>query len=154
MEDNGRATNDIVFDEMMQVAVGSVKDGEVGVRWKVVEEIQQCQTRNAYAIFEPIDGLAAVESGLFCNGSDERRHVSVVVPDEKVPHRHNSFVAPRRLTASVIVVRYSLVLQLAEEDRLWRERTISNFPTPSIYSYGKCPFCSSHAYSFRYLASS
>ena len=120
MEDNGRATNDIVFDEMTQVAVGSVEDGEVGVRWKVVEEIQQCQTRNAYAIFEHIDVLAAVESGLFCNGFDERRHVSVVVPDEKVPHRRNSFVAPHRLTASVIVVRYSLVLQLAEEDRLWR----------------------------------
>ncbi len=40
MEDNGRATNDIVFDDMMQVAVGSVEDGEVCVRWKVVEEIQ------------------------------------------------------------------------------------------------------------------
>ena len=39
----------------MQIAVRPVEDGEVGLRRKIFEEIEQCQSENVYAIFEHID---------------------------------------------------------------------------------------------------
>ena len=36
----------------MQIAVRLVEHGEVGLRRKIVEEIEQCQSGNAYAVFE------------------------------------------------------------------------------------------------------
>ena len=41
---DGRTTDDIVFDEKVQIAVRLVEDGEEGVRRKFVEEIEQCQS--------------------------------------------------------------------------------------------------------------
>ena len=41
---DGRTTNDIVFDEYVQIAVRLVEDSEEGVRRKSVEEIEQCQS--------------------------------------------------------------------------------------------------------------
>ena len=43
----GRTTDDIVFDEYVQIAVRLVEDSEEGVRRKFVEEIEQCQYRDA-----------------------------------------------------------------------------------------------------------
>ena len=36
VEDDGRATDDVVFDELVQVAVGSVEGDEVCVGWEAV----------------------------------------------------------------------------------------------------------------------
>ena len=128
MEDDGRATDDVVFDELVQIAVCLIEGDEVCVWWETVEEIQQRQPRDAYTVFKYIDVLVVVECGLFVDCLEKGRHVTVIVPDEIVPHRRHSIVAPHRLTASVIGVRYSLVLQLTEEGRLGRQSAIVQFP--------------------------
>ena len=58
-------------DKLVQIAVRLVEHGEVGLRRKIVEEIEQCQARNACAVFEHIDGLLLVEGELFVNGLEE-----------------------------------------------------------------------------------
>ena len=39
VEYDGRTTDDVVFDEFVQVAVRPIEDGEVVVRRKVVEQV-------------------------------------------------------------------------------------------------------------------
>ena len=82
--------------------------------------MEQREAGNAYSIFEHVDVLMFVEAGLFCDGFEEGRHVTVVIPHEKVAHRLHLVVVPDGLAASVIGIRYSLVLQLTKEGRLWR----------------------------------
>ena len=49
---DSRTTDDVVFNKLVQIAVRLVEDGEVGLRRKIFEEkIEQCQSGNAYAIF-------------------------------------------------------------------------------------------------------
>ena len=79
-----RTTDEIVFDEWVHIAVRLVEDSEEGVRRKFVEEIEQCQSRDAYAIFEHIDVLLFVEGKLFVDGFEKRYDVAVVIPHEKV----------------------------------------------------------------------
>ena len=55
----------------MQIAVRLVEDSEEGVRRKFVEEIEQCQSRDAYTVFEHIDVLLFVEGKLFIDGIEE-----------------------------------------------------------------------------------
>ena len=74
---DGRTTDDIVFDEKVQIAVRLVEDSEEGVRRKFVEEIEQCQSRNAYTIFEHIDVLLFVEGKLFVDGYEKGYDVAV-----------------------------------------------------------------------------
>ena len=62
----------------MQIAVRLVEDSEEGVRRKFVEEIEQCQSRDAYAIFEHIDVLLFVEGKLFVDGFEKGFGVAVV----------------------------------------------------------------------------
>ena len=52
---DSRTTDDVVSNKMVHIAVRLVEDGEVGLRRKIFEEIEQCQPGNAYAIFEHID---------------------------------------------------------------------------------------------------
>ena len=42
---DGRTTDDIIFDELVQIAVCLVEYCEEGIRRKIVEEIEQCQSR-------------------------------------------------------------------------------------------------------------
>ena len=62
---DGGTPDDVVFDEMVQIAVRLVEDCKESFRRKVVKEIQQCQSRNAYAVFEHIDVLFLIEDELF-----------------------------------------------------------------------------------------
>ena len=39
VEYDGRITDDVIFDEFVQVAVRPIEDGEVGVRRKVIEQV-------------------------------------------------------------------------------------------------------------------
>ena len=39
VEYDGWTTDDVIFDELVQVAVRPIEDGEVGVRQKVVEQV-------------------------------------------------------------------------------------------------------------------
>ena len=81
VEYDGRTTDDVVFDEFVQVAVRPIEDGEVVFRRKVVEQVYQHQTRIAYPVFEHIDMLLLVECELFV---EEGYYFTVVVPYEKV----------------------------------------------------------------------
>ena len=115
---DGRATDDILFDELVQITVHMVEDSEVIVRWKIVEEIEQCQSRNAYAIFEHIA----------CSVVGRRRtvrrwlrgRVVICLPHEKVAHHLHSIVSPHCVTASVFLVGYSFVLESTVERFLGR----------------------------------
>ena len=117
---DGRTTDDIVFDEKVQIAIRLVEDSEEGVRWKIVEEIEQCQARNAYAIFEHIDVLLFVEGKLFVDGFEKGYDVAVVIPHEKVTHRLHTIVTSHCLTTSVVIVRYTFVLESTVESFLGR----------------------------------
>ena len=125
---DGRTTNDIVFDELVQIAVRLVEDSKEGVRRKFVEEIEQCQSRDAYAIFEHIDVMLFVEGKLFIDGVDEGYDVSVIIPHEKFMHLLHPFVTPHNVTASVLSVGYMFVLESTEESFLRRYSTILLFP--------------------------
>ena len=99
----------------MQIAVRLVEDSEEGVRRKFDEEIGQCQSRDAYAIFEHIDVLLFVEGKLFIDCVEEGYDVSVVIPHEKVAHRLHPVVTPHCVTASVVSVGYIFVLESTVE---------------------------------------
>ena len=60
----------------MQIAVRLVEDGEVYLQRKIVEEIEQSQSGNAYAIFEHIDVMLLVESELFVDSLEERYDIA------------------------------------------------------------------------------
>ena len=109
VEYDGRTTDDITFDEFVQVAVRPVEDGEVDIRRKVVEQVEQCQTRNAYPVFEHIDMLLLVEGELFVDGSEEGYDVTFVVPDETLAQRGHYVVMPDGLAASLVFVGYAFI---------------------------------------------
>ena len=95
----------------MHIAVRLVEDSEEGVRRKFIEEIEQCQSRDAYAIFEHIDVLLFVEGKLFMDGVEEGYDISVVIPHEKVAHRLHPIVTPCHLTQSIVSIGYMFVLE-------------------------------------------
>ena len=117
---DSRTTDDVVFNKLEQIAVRLVEHGEVGLRRKIVEEIEQCQSRNAYAIFEHIDVLLLVEGELFVDSLEEGYDMAVIIPHEKVAHRLHSIIAPRHPTQSVVLVGYAFVLESTVERFLWR----------------------------------
>ena len=102
----------------VQIAVRLVENGEVGLRRNIGEEIEQCQSGNAYAIFEQIDVMLLVEGELFVDGLEERYDIAVVIPHEKVTHRLHSIIAPRHLTSSVVLVGYAFVHEFTVESFL------------------------------------
>ena len=115
-----RTTDDVVFNKMMQIAVILVKDGEVGLRRKIFEEIEQCQPGNTCAIFEHIDVMLLVEGELFVDSLEEGYDIAIVILHEKVAHRLHPVVTPRHLTQSVVLVGYAFVLEYSVECFLWR----------------------------------
>ena len=117
---DGWTTDDVVFNELVQIAVRLVEHGEVGLRRKIVEEIEQCQSRNAYAVFEYIDVLLLVEGELFVDGLEKGNDIAVIIPHEKVAHRLHAIIALRRLTESVVLVGYAFVLESTVERFLMR----------------------------------
>ena len=117
---DSRTTDDVVFNKLLQFAVRLVEDGEVGIRRKIFEEIEQCQSGNAYAIFEHIDVMLLVEGELFVDSLEEGNDIAVIIPHEKVAHRLHSIIAPRHLTQSVVIVGYAFVLESTVERFLWR----------------------------------
>ena len=70
----------------MQIALRLVEHGEVGLRRKIVEEIEQCQSGNIYAVFEHIDVMLLVEGELFVNSLYELYDIAVIIP-----HASSSF---------------------------------------------------------------
>ena len=76
---------------------------------------EQCQSWDAYAIFEHIDVLLFVEGKLFIDGVEEWYDVSVVIRHEKVAHRLHPVVTPHCVAASVVSVGYIFVLESTVE---------------------------------------
>ena len=95
---HSRITDDVVFNKLVQIAVRLVEDSEVGLRRKIVDEIEQCPSGKAYAIFEHIDIMLFVEGEPFDDSLEERYEIAVVIPHEIVTHRLHSIIAPRHLT--------------------------------------------------------
>ena len=104
----------------MQIAVRLVEDSEEDVRRKFVEETEQYQSRDAYAIFEHIDVMLSVEGKLFVEGFEKRYDVAVVISHERVTHRLHTIVTPYCLTTSVVIVGYIFVLESTVERFFWR----------------------------------
>ena len=104
----------------MQITVRLVEDSEEGVRRKFIEEIEQCQSWDAYAIFEHIDVLLFVEGKLFIDGVEEGYDISVVIPHKKVAHRLHPVVTPHCVTASIVSIGYMFVLESTVERFLRR----------------------------------
>ena len=77
--------------------------------------MDQREAGDAYSVLEHVDVLLFVEAGLFGDDIEEGRHVTVVIPHEKVAQRGHSVVVPDGLAASVIGVGYFLALQLTVE---------------------------------------
>ena len=124
----------------MQVAVGSVEVDEVCVGWEVVEEVEQREARNAYSIFEHFDVPVAVECGLFCDGFEKGFDVTVVIPDEIVPHRRHPVVTPHGLARSVIGVGDAFAREATEEGRLRRQSAILQLTQVVHVLIGKVAF--------------
>ena len=99
-----RAADNVIFDEVMQIFILLVEDGKVGPLWKVVEQVQQGQTRYADALFEHVYSTLLIEGKLSNDCLKKGNHVTVVVPDEKVAQRRHAIVAPGLLTTGVILV--------------------------------------------------
>ena len=81
----------------MKIAVRLV-EGSEGVRRKFVEDIEQCQSRDAHAIFEHIDVLLFVEGKLFVNDFEKGFDIAEILasyssdchatlPDSERSHR-------------------------------------------------------------------
>ena len=131
-----RTTDDIVV-RILQIAVRLVEDSEEGCLLKFVEEIEQCQSRDAYAIFEHIDVLLFEDGKLFVDGVEKGYDVSFVIPHNKVTHRLHTMFTPHCLRASVVIDGYIFVLESTVERFLGSRARSSNFRIPSMYSYGK-----------------
>ena len=114
MKYDRRTTANVIFDEIVQVFVFLVEDGKVGLLWKVVEQVQQGQTRYTDALLEHVYSTLLIEVKLSVDGL-KRNHVPVVIPDEKVAQRRHTVVAPRLLTTDVVLVGNTFVLQSTEE---------------------------------------
>ena len=114
MEGDGRATDDVVFDELVQIAVCLIEGDEVCVGWETVEEIQQRQL-DAYTVFKYIDVLVVVEGGLFVDCLEKWRHVTVIVPYEVLAQRLHFVIAPHRLATSVVLIGDAFVREATEE---------------------------------------
>ena len=59
-----RTTNHVIFDDVMKIFILLVEDGKVGLPWKVVEQVQQGQTRYADALLEHVYATLLVEGKL------------------------------------------------------------------------------------------
>ena len=152
VEYDGRATDDVVFDELVQIAVCLIEGDEVCVGWEAVEEVEQRQPRDAYTVFKYIDVLVVVECGLFYNGFEEWRHVTVVIPHEVVAHRCHFVIAPHHLATSVVLVGDAFAREATEEGRLRRQSAILQLTQVVHVFIGKVTFLLRATYAVRYFA--
>ena len=68
VKNEGSSANHVIFDEMMKIFILLVEDGKVGLLWKVVEQIEQGQTRYAEALLEHVYAMLLVEVKLSVDG--------------------------------------------------------------------------------------
>ena len=118
----------MIFDEVMKIFILLVEDRKVGLFWKVVEQVEQGQTRYAEALLEHVYATLLVEGKLSVDGLQKGNHVPIVVPDEKVSQNRHTVVAPGLLTTGVILFRNTFVLQSTEEGLFrWKSGVVEPF---------------------------
>ena len=88
--------NHVIFDEVIKIFILLIEDGKVGLLWKVVEQVEQGQTRYADALLEHVYATLLVEGKLSVDGLQKGNHASIVVPDEKFLPRRHVVIAPGR----------------------------------------------------------
>ena len=120
VKNDGGTPDDVVFHELMEIAVCLVEYCEECVVGEIIEEVEQREAGNTNAVLEHVNITVAVESELFLNRLEERGDVTVIVPYEIVTHCLHPVIAPHRLTSCVIIVGDAFILEATEEDRLWR----------------------------------
>ena len=123
----------MVFDDVMKIFILLVEDGKIGLLWKVVEQVEQGQTRYTVALLEHVYATLLVEGKLSVDGQQKGNHVPIVVPDEKVSQSRHGVVAPGLLTTGVILVGNTFVLQSTEEG-LFRSALSSSLSRQSMFS--------------------
>ena len=101
MKNEGRSANHVIFDEVMKIFILLVEDGKVGLLWKVVEQVEQGQTRYGDALLEHVYATLLVESKLSVDGLQKGNHVPIVVPDEQISQSRHGVVAPGLLTTGM-----------------------------------------------------
>ena len=137
MKNERSSANHVIFNEMMQIFILLVEDGKVCLLGKVVEQVEQGQTRYADALLEHVYATLLVEGKLSVDGLQKGNHVPVVVPDEKVSQSRHGVVAPGLLTTGIILVGNTFVLQSTEEGLFRRKCGVVESLQRSMYSYGK-----------------
>ena len=105
----------MIFDEVMKIFIFLVEKRKVGLLRKVVEQVEQGQTRYTNALLEHVYAALLIEGKLSVNGLEKGNHISIVVPDEKASQSRHTVLAPRLLTTGIILVGNTLVLQSTEE---------------------------------------
>ena len=68
MKNEGRSANHVIFDEVMKIFILLVEEGKVGLLRKVVEQVEQGQTRYADALLEHVYATLFVEGKLSVEG--------------------------------------------------------------------------------------
>ena len=97
---------------------------------KVVEQVEQVQTRYADALLEHVYAALLIEGKLSVDGLCKGNHVSIVVPDEKVSQNRYAVIATGHLTTDVFLVGNTLVLQSTEEGLFrWKSGVVESRQT-------------------------
>ena len=104
-----------ISDELMKIFILLVEERKVGLLRKVIEQVEQGQTRYADALREHIYATLLVEGKQSVDGLQKGNHIPIVVPDEKVSQSRHTVLAPSLLATGVILVGNTLVLQSTEE---------------------------------------
>ena len=87
VKNDRRTADNAIFDEIMQIFILLVEDGKIGLHWKVIEQVQQGQTRYADALLEHVYSKLLIEDKMSIYCLKKGNHVPVVVPDEKFAQR-------------------------------------------------------------------
>ena len=115
VENERSSANHVIFVEVMKIFILLVEDGKVCLLWKVVEQVEQGQTRYADALLEHVYAKLLVEGKLSVDSLQKGNHVPIVVPDEKVSQSRHVIDAPVLLTTGIILVGNTFILQSTEE---------------------------------------
>ena len=68
VKNEGSSANHVIFDEVMKIFILLVEDGKVGLLGKVIEQVEQGQTRFADALLEHVYATLLVEGKLSIDG--------------------------------------------------------------------------------------
>ena len=105
------SANHVTFDEVIQIFIILVEDRKVGLLCKVVEQVEQGQTRYADALFEHVYATLLIEGTIYVDGLQKGNQVPIVVPDEKASQCRHAVLVPGFLTTGVTLIGNALVLQ-------------------------------------------